>query len=530
MSPSRRTPLKDRIRYKGPLMLVHLVLMTLGLLNLYPFLWMVGTSFKAEAESSTDRMRPLPGLKYRLSDTYELRSTLPSGLEPGLNDLEGDAFEAALPTLRSKLVVIDRLQRAASPSQVHTLIQSRASSADPEDLSRTLIETGLLDTQDDHMWVRPEAFEAAASEDLSPDQTKILRALVDSQSVTVREYAVLARLDEQGAARHLDALLDVGVMEQQSISSEEGPQAAYLLRKGAREAIEQDLYPRHILTLWDLHTENLKQAETRSTYAQSRIRVSEYAQKYSLASEEPALLELSGLQEAGYLTPASYQAMNYWVVLKGENILLNFMTTILLTAMVVLGTVLSSSMLGYALACLKFPGKFWVLGIMIFTSILPGEARVIPIFKMLLSINGLESLWGLMAWLTSFGVGNAMLMAGFFLTLPKEVNEAANVDGAGVFRTFFDIALPMAQPIVMTVGMFAFLTAWNNFMVPLLCTISRPSLQPLAVAVYNYQAGHPGKWHQINAAAAIMIIPVILGFLAVQKHVVKSIAVGAVKG
>ena len=123
-----------------------------------------------------------------------------------------------------------------------------------------------------------------------------------------------------------------------------------------------------------------------------------------------------------------------------------------------------------------------------------------------------------------------MLLKWLSETLPKEVDEAAAVDGAGVFRTYFDVAMPMARPIVMTVGMFAFLGAWNNFLVPLLCTISRPSMQPLAVAVYNFQQGHAGKWHQINAAASIMILPVIGLFLLVQKHVVKAIAVGAVKG
>jgi raffinose/stachyose/melibiose transport system permease protein len=187
-------------------------------------------------------------------------------------------------------------------------------------------------------------------------------------------------------------------------------------------------------------------------------------------------------------------------------------------------------MLGYSLATLKFPGKFWVLGVILAASILPGEARMIPIFKMLMSVGAMDNLWGMIFWLTSFGLGNTLLMAGFFLTLPKDVYEAAAVDGAGPFRTFFDVALPMAKPIVMTVGLFAFLTSWNNFLVPLLCTISRPSMQPLAVAVYNFQQGHPGKWHQINAAAAIMIIPVIILFLLVQKYVVKSIAVGAIKG
>ena len=118
------------------------------------------------------------------------------------------------------------------------------------------------------------------------------------------------------------------------------------------------------------------------------------------------------------------------------------------------------------------------------------------------------------------------------LTYNKRVFRAAaeTFPGAGVFRTFFDVALPMARPIVMTVGLFAFLGAWNNFLVPLLCTVSRPSMQPLAVAVYNFQRGHEGKWQLINAAASVMIVPVILLFLLVQKHVVKAIAVGAVKG
>ena len=83
--------------------------------------------------------------------------------------------------------------------------------------------------------------------------------------------------------------------------------------------IHAGLAPRHLLTLWDLHRENLKQAETRSTFASSRIGVGEYASSYDIANEEEALLELAALQEAGYLTPASYQTMNYWVVLKGEN-------------------------------------------------------------------------------------------------------------------------------------------------------------------------------------------------------------------
>ncbi len=529
-----KSPLLKRIRYKGPILFVHLILITLGFVNLYPFLWMLGTSFKAEAESSTDRMSPLPALKYRLSDSFDFRATLPLALQPGMADLEDEDFRRELPTLRSKLLLIDRLQRAASMNGVNAVVAgSLGAETDlpPSTLLQEMIQLGLLEVEKDHShWLSQTAFQYQSAEN-SEELENALLAIQESQVIRVQEYAVLAKVDENRARQDLNQLVDVGML--QVLPMEAGRtelDRRFVLQPYSRGIIHSGLAPRHILTLWDLHRENRKQAETRSTFATSRIGVSEYASSYDIANEEEALLELAALQEAGYLTPASYQTMNYWVVLKGENFLLNFLTTLLLTTMVVLGTVLSSSMLGYAFASMQFPGKFWILGTMIFASILPGEARVIPIFKMLLSVNALDSLWGLMTWLVAFGVGNALLMAGFFLTLPKEVNEAASVDGAGVFRTFFDIALPMARPIVMTVGMFAFLTAWNDFMVPLLCTISRPSMQPLAVAVYNFQAGHPGKWHQINAAASIMILPVIFGFLLVQKHVVKSIAVGAVKG
>ena len=88
----------------------------------------------------------------------------------------------------------------------------------------------------------------------------------------------------------------------------------------------------------------------------------------------------------------------------------------------------------------------------------------------------------------------------------------------------------MARPIVMTVSLFAFLSAWNNFLIPLLCTQAKPAMQPLAMAVYAAQQERTGFWALTNAAAAIMVLPVIGMFLALQKHIVNAIAVGAVKG
>jgi len=352
------------LRYRAWTLIVHVVLIAFGVANLYPFIWMLGTSFKAEEEASTQRQTPLPQVKYRLA--------APGGAAAGLN----------------------------------------------------------------------------------ARQTSMLQSLRD---------------------------------------------------------------------------ENARRAESRAAFPEDRWTADAYARKFHV---EPSVAqaEIDELVGRGLLVAGRLQSENYWIVLKNENFILHFLTTLVVTIAVVVLTVLSSSMLGYALARLRFPGKMLVLALMLAGAVAPREAVIIPIFRLLKSLGALNGIWGMVLWLTGVGIGNAFLMAGFFLTLPKEVEEAAAVDGAGPFRTFFDVALPMARPIVTTVGLFAFLNAWNNFLIPLLCTVSRPSMQPLAVAVYNFQRGHPGKWQEINAAAAIMIVPAIALFLILQRHIVKGVAVGAIKG
>lgn len=355
-------------------------------------------------------------------------------------------------------------------------------------------------------------------------QRQAASAAAAPPTTDARKYARISRRPLADSDRQLRRLVELGVLAELPA----GP-ARYRLADAADGAVYKGLYPRQILTLWSMRDENRRRHESRQTSAPDSRTVQAYAAKFGL-DRAAAREEVRQLARDGHLRGFYSQWINYWIVLKEENFLLHFLNSLVVTVVVVFLTVLLSSMLGYALARLRFPGKMLVLGLMIAGAVAPREAVIIPIFKMLTAAGALEGLWGMVTWLSSVGVGSALLMAGFFWTLPKEVEEAASVDGAGPFRTFFDVALPMARPIVMTVALFAFLNAWNNFLIPLLCTMTRPSMQPLAVAVYNFQRGHPGKWHQINAAASVMIVPVICMFLLVQKHVVKSIAVGAVKG
>ncbi|MGC9455699.1 MAG: ABC transporter permease subunit [Phycisphaerae bacterium] len=534
--PSRPSRRRSWLRYNWPKVFIHLLLIVLGVLNIYPFFWMLGTSVKAEAEASNNRLTPVPERKYKLSDDFELSEVLPTALQPGLAEAGADARGDLLNALKKKLEVLHHLQRAAWDFNVRRHVeQIKGGTAG----LGALLQAGALvhDEANHSYWPGEELWTGRADYD-DPAVARTAEELREYYSITADDYAQIAGLEPARAQAHLaDLLHGAGAplrplppTGEDHTAGAEQPPARYGLSPGARGRIYKDLYPRQILAMWSMHEENIRRHESRATFATDRWSPEDYRKNTSLHSIDRAADELHELVSAGVLSDGTFQWMNYWVVLKEENFILHFLTSLVITAAVVVLTVFVSSMLGYALARIRFPGKMVVLGVMISAAVLPGEARIIPIFKMLMAIRAMENLWGMVLWLSSFGVGNALLMAAFFLTLPRDVDEAAEVDGAGTWRKFFDVALPMARPIMVTVGLFAFLTAWNNFLVPLVCTISRPSMQPLAVAVYNFQQGRAGKWHQINAAAALMIVPVILMFLLVQKHVVRSIAVGAVKG
>lgn len=457
--------------------MVGLALLGVGLLNVYPFVWMIGTSVKSTSEASNDLARPYPVAKYYLSDA-------------GRSFVQGQLAKLSYRQLKVLALLQTRREMAVARG----------------DTPPTLDAQGY-------------AVEASAPSDEAP--------------------AELAALAEQG-------LLEVVPSSGEAAVPGEEPTAAYALTPLAAGPFIADLNARQLLVVRFLDEENAQQAERDAMPAGASVTAHQAAVSTSLdtkaetvgdtvglptsAVDEMAEAELASLLDAGLVERGYVQWKNYWIVLTGMRFYLKMLTTLVLTAGVVVLTLLITSMFGYALARLSFPGKGWVLMLLIAGAVAPGEAVIIPIFRMLQGLHLLDGLWGMVLWMSGVGIGNALLMAGFFLTLPKEVEEAATVDGAGPFRTFFDVALPMARPIVMTIGLFAFIGAWNNFLLPFLCTQASPNMQPLAVAVYAMQQQSQGKWELINVAAAYMILPVIVLFLLLQRYIVSAIAVGAVKG
>ncbi len=243
-----------------------------------------------------------------------------------------------------------------------------------------------------------------------------------------------------------------------------------------------------------------------------------------------AALKSNGEIFAGLgLIPKSLEWSNFPRAWTQANIGRYFINTVIITASSVLIVVVTTSMMGYVLGRYRFPGKRIVVGILVATVFLPQGYTIIPVFEL---INGLGLSGSLLGVILGTSGGSPiifiLLFTGYFSRLPGELEEAAIIDGAGFFRVFWQVMLPLAKPIIATVAIMQTLHAWNDFLLPLVLTLARPDLRTLAVGIYAFRGEFFVDWGGMAAAATISILPIIVLFLFMQRYFVEGIA-GAVK-
>lgn len=207
-----------------------------------------------------------------------------------------------------------------------------------------------------------------------------------------------------------------------------------------------------------------------------------------------------------------------------------FWNTVIITVATVAIVVITTAMLGYVLGRHSFPGKRVVIGALIATIFLPEGYTIIPVFELVHRLGLDGSLFGVI--LAESGGAHVMivlLFAGYFAQLPKEMEEAAVIDGAGFLRIFWSIMLPNAGPVIATAIILTLMRTWNSFFIPLVLTLSEPNLRPLAVGIYAFQGENLTDWSGMAAASTISLLPIVLVFLVLQRYFISGIA-GAVKG
>ena len=245
----------------------------------------------------------------------------------------------------------------------------------------------------------------------------------------------------------------------------------------------------------------------------------------SLKPDERVLVE-AGTVKA--LWPDSVSLRNYADVFRRADFARFLFNSLFITGSIVIAGLLVNSLAGYAFARLRWRGRTLLFNLLLAVMIVPFEAIAVPLFYQV-SILGLRDTY--IAQILPF-IANAFsifLFYSFFIGLPRELEESARVDGAGVLRTFFFIIVPNARPVFATVAILSFLTWWGSYLWPLMGTIG-PGVRPLPVAIATFYTLPPLQWGDILAFGTMMVMPVLVVFVAFQRWFVRGVAASAIKG
>ncbi|OXS62700.1 hypothetical protein B1A99_02255 [Cohnella sp. CIP 111063] len=228
--------------------------------------------------------------------------------------------------------------------------------------------------------------------------------------------------------------------------------------------------------------------------------------------------------------PETLKFSNYWTAWQQANMGQAFLNSILITGVSLILIVVFSSMAAYPLARRtdRWSGALYVYflaGIMV-----PFQLAMIPLYKLLNGLNLIGKYPGAIAVYIATGIPFAVfLYVSFFKTVPRELEESAQIDGSGPFRTFWKILFPLVKPITSTVVIIKSLFIWNDFFIPLLFLQSK-AMRNIPLSLYSFTSEYTNNWVLIFAAVVIGSLPLIALFLALQKHFIQGIASGAVKG
>jgi multiple sugar transport system permease protein len=227
--------------------------------------------------------------------------------------------------------------------------------------------------------------------------------------------------------------------------------------------------------------------------------------------------------------PAAPTLDNYRTLLATLDFPLYFLNSVVVALCVVAGNLLFCSMLGYALTKLQFAGRDKIFLLVMGTLMVPSSVTLVPLFVLMSALGLVNTYAGLiLPYLVGpFGV---FLMRQFISGIPDDLLEAARVDGAGEFRIFRSVVMPLCRAPLATLGIFTFLTSWNNFLWPLVVsTTERMYTLPVAVATFSL-GQRSSDYGTLMAGSVLLVTPVLVVFLLLQRYFTRGIAMTGIKG
>lgn len=209
--------------------------------------------------------------------------------------------------------------------------------------------------------------------------------------------------------------------------------------------------------------------------------------------------------------------------------LLYLWNTVYITVLSIIGTLFSSSLVAYSFARLKWPGKDIVFAMVLATMMIPGAVTLIPVFLVWRILHGVDTLRPL--WVQAFFAGAfpVFLLRQFFMTIPRDLEDAAKIDGCSYFGIYWRIMLPLIKPALATLTIMTFMGTWNNFMGPLIY-ISTPEKMPLAYGLQLFSTEAGVEYGMLMAGSTMVMLPVLLIFFFTQRYFIQGITLTGIKG
>lgn len=226
--------------------------------------------------------------------------------------------------------------------------------------------------------------------------------------------------------------------------------------------------------------------------------------------------------------PDPPQWENY-VKLFTEQPMFQFMlNTIKIVFFVVLGQLFFSSLAAYSFARISFKGRNVVFFLYIATLMVPGQVTMIPTYLMFAKAGLTDNHLALIlpAFFSAFGV---FLLRQFFMSLPRELEEAAEIDGCNPFMTYWRIMLPLVVPAMLTLGVFTLMNTWNDYMGPLIY-LSSPEKYTMTLGIAYFKGVYTTQWNLVMAGSIVSVMPILIAYLCAQKYFIEGIAFSGVKG
>jgi multiple sugar transport system permease protein len=222
--------------------------------------------------------------------------------------------------------------------------------------------------------------------------------------------------------------------------------------------------------------------------------------------------------------PSQWTADAYFKVLSEGNLPQWLLNSFITTTIIMVVTVILASLVAFALSRMRFRGRTWVFWLILAGIMVPSEALIVPLFYEINSMNLVNTYWGIILPQLTSPVA-VFIFKQYFDGIPKDFEEAAILDGASIFRVYWQIWMPLSRPAIATVAILAFIGAWNNFLWPLI-VVTSTNMMTVPVGLVTIQSSYGLRYAQIMAGAVMAALPMLIVFALFQRQIVEGMSGG----